>query len=37
MEEKGSSVETPVSFQLDGAEAGAGAWGGVGLGWGSCQ
>lgn len=37
MEEKGSSVETPVSFQLDGVEAGAGAWGAVSLGWGSCQ
>lgn len=35
-EEKGLSVETPVSFQLDGAGTGAGTWGGVG--WeGSCQ
>lgn len=36
MEEKELSVETPVSFQLDGAGTGAGTWGGVG--WeGSCQ
>lgn len=32
MEEKGLSVETPVSFRLDGAGAGAGTWGRVGGG-----
>lgn len=37
MEEKGLSVETPVSFWLDGAGTGAGTWGRVGWGWGSCQ
>ena len=37
MEEKGLRVETLVSFWLDGAGTGAGTWGGVGWGWGSCQ